>query len=83
MLDIRWNTRKSLEKEYRIIRTPLSANSLHIEFSYVHIRHDDCFVINTEDDSYFCYPTKENVITKLSFAVEEIYKYNLEKINKK
>ena len=68
---------------YRIIRTPLSANSLHIEFSYVHIRHDDCFVINTEDDSYFCYPTKENVITKLSFAVEEIYKYNLEKINKK
>lgn len=69
--------------DYRIIRTPLSANSLHIEFSYVHIRHDDCFVINTEDDSYFCYPTKENVITKLSFAVEEIYKYNLEKINKK
>ena len=71
------------KQEYRIIRTPLSANSLHIEFSYVHIRHDDCFVINTEDDSYFCYPTKENVITKLSFAVEEIYKYNLEKINKK
>ena len=71
------------KSDYRIIRSPLAANSLHIEYSYVHIRHDDCFVINTEDDTYFCYPTKKDVITKLSFAVEEIYKYNLEKINKK
>ena len=64
---------------YRIIRTPLQANSLHIEYDYVHIKPFDAFVINTEDDTYICYPKKQNVITKLAFAVEEIYQYNLKK----
>lgn len=58
---------------YRIIRTPLQANSLHIEYDYVHILHKDCFVINTENDSYFCFPTKKDVITKIGFATEAIY----------
>lgn len=64
---------------YRIIRTPLQANSLHIEYDYVHVKPFDAFVINTEDDTYICYPKKQNVITKLAFAVEEIYQYNLKK----
>ena len=66
-------------KEYRIIRKPLASNSLHIEYDYVHIKHEDCFDITTEDDCYFCYPTKQNVITKIGFAVEEIYQHNLKK----
>lgn len=66
-------------KDYRIIRTPLNANSLHIEYDYVHIKPYDCFVINTEDDCYFCYPKKKNVITKLGFATEAIYQYNLKR----
>lgn len=69
-------------KEYRIIRKPLSANSLHIEYDYVHLKPYDCFDITTEDDCYFCYPNKKNVITKLGFATEEIYKYNLNKPKK-
>lgn len=68
---------------YRIIRSPLQANSLHVEYDYVHIKHYDCFVINTEDNSYFCYPTKNDVISKLAFATEEIYLLNSEKVNKK
>lgn len=70
-------------KEYRIIRTPLQSNSLHIEYDYCHIKPYDCFDITTEDDCYFCYPTKKNVVTKLSFATEEIYLYNLEKVKNK
>lgn len=70
------------KKPYRIIRSPLASNSLHVEYNYVHIRHDDCFDITTEDDCYFCYPTKPNVITKLGFAVEEIYQLHFNKINK-
>ena len=66
-------------KEYRIIRKPLQANSLHIEYDYCHIKPYDCFDITTEDDCYFCYPTKQNVITKLGFATEEIYQYNINK----
>ena len=71
------------KKEYRIIRTPLQSNSLHIEYDYCHIKPYDCFDITTEDDCYFCYPTKKNVVTKLSFATEEIYLYNLEKVKNK
>ena len=68
---------------YRVIRKPLQANSLHIEYDYVHIEHYDCFVINTEDNSYFVYPTKNDVVTKLGFATEEIYLLHLEKFNQK
>ena len=64
-------------QDYRILRAPLQSNSLHIEYDHVHIKPYDCFVINTEDDTYFCYPTKQNVITKIGFAVEEIYQYHL------
>ena len=71
------------KKDYRILRKPLASNSLHIEYDYVHIKPYDCFVLNCEDDSYYCYPTKENVVTKLGFAVEEIYQYHMNKSNKK
>ncbi|MBQ8551983.1 MAG: 1-acyl-sn-glycerol-3-phosphate acyltransferase [Clostridia bacterium] len=60
-------------EEYRIQRAPLQTNSLHIEYDYCYIKPFDCVDISTEDDSFYCYPTKENVITKLAFAVEEIY----------
>ena len=33
-----------------------------------------CFDISTEKDSFYCCPTKENVLTKLAFATEEIFK---------
>ena len=67
------------KKDYVILRKPLASNSLHIEYDHVHIKPEDCFVINCENDSYFIYPKKENVITKLGFAVEEIYQYHLNK----
>ncbi len=68
--------------EYRIIRTPFMANSLHVEYDYVHIKPYDCFVINTEDNSYFCYTSKKDVISKLVFATEEIYKYHEKTLKK-
>ena len=67
------------KKPYRIIRKPLASNSLHVEYDYVHIKPYDCFVINTEDDCYFCYTSKKDVITKLGFATEEIYQYHINK----
>ena len=70
------------KQPYRIIRKPLASNSLHVEYDYVHIKPYDCFVINTEDDCFFCYTSKKDVITKLGFATEEIYQYHLNKKNK-
>ncbi len=66
-------------EDYCIHRLPLQSNSLHIEYDYCYIKPFDCFDISTEDDSFYCYPTKENVVTKLGFAVEEIYQMHLEK----
>ena len=66
-------------EDYLINRKPLQTNSLHIEYDYCYIKPFDCFDISTEDDSFYCYPTKENVVTKLGFAVEEIYQMHLEK----
>ena len=55
---------------------------VHVEYDYCYIEPYDCIDISTPDDSYYCYPTKENVVTKLGFATEEIYKMKLEEIRK-
>ena len=60
-------------EDYHIQRLPLQTNSLHIEYDYCYIKPFDCVDISTEDDSFYCYPTRENVVTKLAFATEEIY----------
>ena len=68
---------------YHIQRAPLQINSLHVEYDYFRIRRADCLDISTENDSFYCYPTKENVVTKLAFATEEIFQRKLrEKRNK-
>ena len=60
-------------EKYHIQRQPLQINSLHVEYDFPHIKPFDCVDISTEDDSFYCFPTKENVVTKLAFATEEIY----------
>jgi hypothetical protein len=47
---------------------------LHIEYDYCYVRPDDCVDISTDNDSLYCYPAKQNVVTKLSFATEELYR---------
>ena len=67
---------------YRIQRTPPENNGLHIEYDYCYLRPEDCFDLSTNNDSFYCYPVKQNVITKLSFAVEEIYAMHSETVAK-
>ena len=67
------------EKDYRIQRTPLQTNSLHVEYDFLRIKPFDLVDISTENDSFYCYTSKKDVITKLAFATEEIYKINLER----
>jgi hypothetical protein len=66
-------------ESYRIQRMPIQINSLHVEYDFPHVRVDDCFDISTENDSFYCYPTKRNVLTKLAFATEEIYRLHEER----
>ena len=62
------------DRDYRIVRPPLGMYGVHIEYDYCYLRPEDCIDVSTDDDSLYCYPVKQNVVTKLSFAVEEIYK---------
>ena len=62
---------------YRICRTPMQTNSLHVEYDYCYIKPFDCVDISTENDSFTCYPaTAKNVVTKLAFATEVLYLRN-------
>ena len=65
-------------ENYRVHRKPIQTNSLHIEYDYCYLQPRDCVDISTENDSFYCYPKKENVVTKLAFATEELYRLALE-----
>ena len=69
-------------KDYRVERPSLYQNSLHIEYDYCYLKPLDCLDISTEEDSYYCYPAKENVVTKLAFATEILYEKALEAAKK-
>ena len=34
----------------------------------------DCFDVSIKDDSFYCIPSKKDVVTKLMLATEEMYK---------
>lgn len=70
-------------EDYRIQRASIETNSLHIEYDYCYIKPFDCVDISTENDSFYCYPTKENVVTKLAFATEILYQNALKKNKEK
>lgn len=61
-------------KDYHIHRPAKGMNSLHVEYNFHRLRKENCFDISTEEDSFYCFPTNPDVITKLAFATEEIYK---------
>ncbi len=70
-------------RDYRIHRRPAGMNGLHIEYDYCHLRPEDCFDISTPNNSFYCYPSKKNIVTKLAFATEELYKIEQEKRKRK
>lgn len=68
---------------YRIHRAPIQSNSLHIEYDWCYVKPFDCVDISTENDSFFCYPKKENVVTKLAFATEILYERQMQQMRSK
>ncbi len=64
-------------KPYSIHRPVPGMYGVHVEYDYCYLRPEDCIDISTRDDSLYCYPTKQNVVTKLSFATEELYKLKM------
>ena len=60
-------------QRYYIHREPAQTNSLHVEYDFSYLRKRDCVDISTENDSFYCCPSKPNQITKLAIATEVIY----------
>jgi ribosomal protein L37AE/L43A len=70
------------DTQLELIKEPLSLYSLHIEYDYQ--AKGDCFDLSTLTDTYYVYPqNKKDIVTKLHFAVEEIYKIEKEKLRSK
>ena len=67
--------------DYRIQRTSKSLYTLHNEFLYKKLGKVDAFDVSVKDDSFYCVPSKKDVVMKLMFATEEAYKILKEKPN--
>ena len=65
--------------DYYINRQCAQTNSLHVEYDFGPLGKRDCLDISTENDSFYCIPKSDNVITKLGFATEELYLRSQEK----
>ena len=62
-------------QDYRIHRRPEQNNSLHIEYDCAKIKPFDCVDVSTENDTFYCFPVNQrDIVTKMAFATEEIYK---------
>lgn len=59
-------------KPYTLVRTAMHLESMHIEYDY--LGRGDCVDISIPDDSFWCYLSKRDAITKISFATEEMHK---------
>ena len=60
-------------ERYYIHRQCAQTNSLHVEYDFGPLGKKDFVDISTENDSFYCRPTRQNVLTKLAFATEELY----------
>ena len=64
-------------QRYYIHRQPQQTNSLHVEYDFGPLGKRDFLDISTENDSFYCCPSKPNMLTKLAFATEIIYERSL------
>lgn len=67
--------------DFKIQRPTKSLFTIHTEFLYKKLDKTDNFDISVKDDSFYCIPTKKDVVTKLMFATEEAYKIFKEQSN--
>ena len=63
-------------QDFEVRRDVIENYAIHIEYNYID-KKLDCVDISTIDDTYFVYPTTRDAsVTKISLAVEELYKHN-------
>jgi len=61
-------------EDFKIVRPSAGLYSIHTEYNYPHIIKEPCIHVSTKDDTFICYTTKKDVVTKVYFAVDCINK---------
>lgn len=61
---------------FEVFKKPLEMDGLHIEYDY--LERGDCVDISIAEDSFWCYLSKRDAVTKLSFATDAIYRVAIE-----
>ena len=60
-------------EEFKVTKPVLTNYGVHIEYEY--FGKGDCISFSTNNDTYYLFPVKQDVpVTKIHFAVEELYK---------
>ena len=66
-------TAKFQDHDFVIAKPVLSNYGVHVEYGY--FGKGDCISFSTTKDSYYLFPVNKDVsVTKIHFAVEELYK---------
>ena len=58
--------------EIKLDIEPSAMYSCHIEYQYL-FKHGDCIDLNTNDDTWYIYPSGKFNVTKIALATEELY----------
>ena len=69
---------------FNYCRTPMGASDFSTDF-YSYNETDGDFEMKNfsiQNDSFYCYPKKQNVVTKLAFATEILYEMHASKTKK-
>lgn len=62
-------------QDFVISRPSIGLYALHVEYDYPYIVHGvPLFQLSTSNDTFVCIPKKKEIVTKLSFATEELYR---------
>ncbi len=74
--------RMALWLQVIITVTIKTLDTLHMEFLYKKLNKSDNFDVSVKDDSFYCIPSKKDVVLKLMFATEEAFKIYKENSSK-
>ena len=73
---------KNETEELKIHKSVLENYGIHVEYDY--FGKGDAFSFSNSNDTYYLFPiNKKDIITKIHFAVEELYKLKIEEIRNK
>jgi len=59
-------------QQFNLEKKVLEDYSVHIEYEY--FKKGDSVNLSTLNDTYYMFPLKQNIVTKINIAVEELYK---------